>query len=156
MRKSPYPKIDEIEGLKKKAKQSKYKNVEVIVDGIKFKSIWESERYKILKAAEASGKISNLRLQVRYRIEINRVKICDYIADFVYNDLTRVDIFGNAIEVVEDAKGFETPYFKLKKKLMRAVHGIDIYLSRASKSKKSKTIKSPKRQKKENGKDPQH
>ena len=37
---------------------------------------------------------------------------------------------GEIREIVEDAKGFETPEFKLKKKLMKAVHGIDIYLSR--------------------------
>ena len=34
--------------------------------------------------------------------------------------------------VIEDAKGVETPEFKLKKKLMKAVFDIDIYLSKKS------------------------
>ena len=33
-------------------------------------------------------------------------------------------------EIVEDAKGVETPEFKLKKKLMKACLGIEIYLSK--------------------------
>jgi len=29
-------------------------------------------------------------------------------------------------EVIEDVKGFKTPVYRLKKKLMLAIHGIDI------------------------------
>ena len=57
----------------------------------------------------------------------NDQNICKYIADFKYN---KVDDYGNLEEVVEDAKGVETPEFKLKKKLMKAVFNIDIYLSK--------------------------
>ena len=39
-------------------------------------------------------------------------------------------IDGSTKEVVEDAKGFETADFKIKKKLMKAVHQIDLYLSK--------------------------
>ena len=38
--------------------------------------------------------------------------------------------FATIEDVVEDAKGVETPEFKLKKKLMKAVFNIEIYLSR--------------------------
>ena len=58
---------------------------------------------------------------------VNDQKICKYVADFRYN---KVDEYGSLEEVVEDAKGVETAEFKLKKKLMKAVHGIEIYLSK--------------------------
>lgn len=96
--------------------------------GIKFDSKWEAERYGQLVAMERAGIIRNLERQVRYNISVNGEKICQYVADFVYEDLG----FDNdkCEKIVEDAKGVETPEFKLKKKLMKAVHGIDIKLSK--------------------------
>jgi len=108
-------------------KSSKFGAKKTIVDGITFDSKWESERYGQLKAMERGGIVTDLELQVKYDIVINDIKICKYIADFVYKEESPD---GKIKEIVEDAKGFETPEFKLKKKLMKAVHGIDIYLSR--------------------------
>ena len=76
---------------------------------------------------ERGGIVTDLELQVKYDIVINDIKICKYIADFVYKEESPD---GEIKEIVEDAKGFETPEFKLKKKLMKAVHGIDIFLSK--------------------------
>ena len=108
-------------------KSSKFGAKKTVVDGITFDSKWESERYGQLKAMERGGIVTDLELQVKYDIVINDIKICKYIADFVYKEESPD---GEIREIVEDAKGFETPEFKLKKKLMKAVHGIDIYLSR--------------------------
>ena len=108
-------------------KSSKFGAKKTVVDGIKFDSKWESERYGQLKAMERGGIVTDLELQVKYDIIINDIKICKYIADFVYKEESPG---GEIKEVVEDAKGFETPEFKLKKKLMKAVHNIDIYLSK--------------------------
>ena len=108
-------------------KSSKFGAKKTIVDGITFDSKWESERYGQLKAMERGGIVTDLELQVKYDIVINDIKICKYIADFVYKEESPN---GEIKEIVEDAKGFETPEFKLKKKLMKAVHGIDIYLSK--------------------------
>ena len=108
-------------------KSSKFGAKKTMVDGITFDSKWESERYGQLKAMERGGIVTDLELQVKYDIVINDIKICKYIADFVYKEESPD---GKIKEIVEDAKGFETPEFKLKKKLMKAVHGIDIYLSR--------------------------
>ena len=69
----------------------------------------------------------NLELQPKFIISINGQKICTYIADFKYD---KEDKDGVWEHVIEDAKGVETPEFKLKKKLMKAVHNIDIYLSK--------------------------
>ena len=108
-------------------KSSKFGAKKTMVDGITFDSKWESERYGQVKAMERGGIVTDLELQVKYDIVINDIKICKYIADFVYKEESPD---GKIKEIVEDAKGFETPEFKLKKKLMKAVHGIDIYLSR--------------------------
>ena len=53
---------------------------------------------------------------------VNDQKICAYIADFRYE---REDKDGVWHYIVEDAKGVETPEFKLKKKLMKACLGIE-------------------------------
>ena len=108
-------------------KSSKFGAKKTIVDGITFDSKWESERYGQLKAMERGGIVTDLELQVKYDIVIKDIKICKYIADFVYKEESPD---GKIKEIVEDAKGFETPEFKLKKKLMKAVHNIDIYLSK--------------------------
>ena len=108
-------------------KSSKFGAKKTRVDGITFDSKWESERYGQLKAMERGGIVTDLKLQFKYDIVINDIKICKYIADFVYKEESPD---GKIREIVEDAKGFETPEFKLKKKLMKAVHNIDIYLSK--------------------------
>ena len=107
--------------------RSKYGAKKTVVDGITFDSKWESERYGQLKAMERGGLVTELELQVPYIIEVNDQKICKYIADFRY----KLEHANNTIEdIVEDAKGVETPEFKLKKKLMKAVFNIEIYLSK--------------------------
>jgi hypothetical protein len=80
----------------------------------------EGARYGQLRLMLAAGTITDLRLQVPYRIEINGQHVCTYKADFVYKQPG-----GNAY-VVEDCKGMRTREYVLKKKLMAAVHGINI------------------------------
>ena len=71
---------------------SKYRNSKAIVDGIKFDSGAEGERYKILKAKEKAGLIKNLQMQVNYPLLVNGLKICDYRADFVYEEIGRAHV----------------------------------------------------------------
>ena len=101
-------------------KKNKYGAKKTVVDGIKFDSKRESERYKELKLLSSAGEIADLCLQVRFDFVINGVKLGFYKADFVYWDVN------NQRSVVEDVKGFKTPVYNLKKKLMKAIHGIDI------------------------------
>ena len=112
---------------KLRGSRPKYGNKKVTVDGIKFDSRWESQRYLYLKSLERAGTVKDLELQVKFPIVINGEKICSYIADFRYKRQNQQDKW---YDIVEDAKGFETPEFKLKKKLMKAVHGVEIYLSK--------------------------
>ncbi len=83
-----------------------------------FASKREHKRWLELKLLERAGAIQGLDRQKKYVINVNGQKICSYIADFTYSD--------DSGFVVEDAKGFKTPEYKLKKKLMLAVFGIEI------------------------------
>jgi hypothetical protein len=104
----------------KAPKPHKYGAKSCVIDGISFPSRKEGNRYAELKLLARAGVISNLECQIPYEIEVNGLHVCRYIADFRYwhNEQGRT--------VVEDAKGFVTDVFRLKKKLMRAVYGIEI------------------------------
>lgn len=98
---------------------SKFGNVKVETDGRKFDSKAEAARYRVLKDMERVGIISGLRMQVPYPLRVRGELITTYVADFVYCDN------GGSV-IVEDVKGFRTREFIIKKKLMKAVNGIDI------------------------------
>ena len=114
--------------IPKKTRRSnnKYFAKKTLAFGLKFDSKWEAERYGQLKAMERAGVVDQLERQVKYELKVNDVKICNYIADFTY---LLIEEDGSSRYVVEDAKGVLTPEFKLKKKLMLAIHKIDILLS---------------------------
>jgi hypothetical protein len=89
------------------------------VNGIVFASKKESKRYIRLMEMQESGEIRDLELQPAFKIRVKRQHICEYRADFKYKRGRRT--------VIEDVKGFQTSVYKIKKKLMNAVHGIEIH-----------------------------
>ena len=97
----------------------KYKAKPTIFDGIRFASKSEAKRYAVLKLLQDAGEIRDLKTQYSIAIDVNGKHICNYVADFHYYTKT-------GRPVVEDVKGFRTPVYKLKKKLVEAVHGIEI------------------------------
>jgi len=101
---------------------SKYKAKRTEFDGIWFDSKREAARYKELKLLEAAGEIRNLILQPRFNFELNGVKMGFYKADFQYEDRLK-----DWAIVIEDVKGVKTPVYNIKKKMMRAFHGIEIF-----------------------------
>ena len=115
-------------------KKEKYNRVKIEVDGIKFDSKREAKRYQALQLLVKSGIIKDLRLQVRFRFNMEVAgdetefkfhlsttkRKRSYIADFVYWDCQK------KAWIVEDCKGFKTPEYKYKKKLMKDVFGVDI------------------------------
>lgn len=107
--------VDEYKKLKSR---SKYSNQKTERDGILFDSKAEANRYGELVLLQAHGAIENLKLQPKFRIELNGVKICVYIGDFEYTEGGKT--------VVEDVKGVKTHAYGLKKRLMKAVYGIEI------------------------------
>lgn len=107
---------------------SKFRAVPTVVDGVRFDSKAEARRWVELQQLQAAGQIRKLRRQVRYELPVNDQVVARYVADFVYQ--RAVGDYWD--EVVEDVKGVETPMFRLKAKLMRAIHGIDIAVTKGS------------------------
>lgn len=123
------------------ANYSKYRNRKVVNRFGEFDSKHEYERFLILRELEATGYISGLKRQVEYILIPDQYaestetfkkgpnkglkkpgrlleRKCSYIADFVYSEAGET--------VVEDAKGFRTPDYIIKRKLLLFVYGIQI------------------------------
>jgi hypothetical protein len=104
---------------------SKYHAQPTTLDGIRFASKKEARRWSELCLLQKAKAITDLERQVKYDLVVNDVRICAYVADFTYWELSRAA--GDApVFIVEDAKGVRTPEYRLKCKLMFAVHGITI------------------------------
>lgn len=102
-------------------RRSKYRNVPTVAHGREFDSRKEARRASELILMERAGKIRGLEFQVSYALTVNGAKIGTYTADFVYTD-------ERGREVVEDvkSKATMTTAYRLRKRLMRAIHGIEI------------------------------
>ena len=116
----------------------KYHNRKITIDGITFDSQKEASRWQELKLLERAGEVTDLKRQVKYTLipaqyekvwnqEKNRFekgKLLEreiaYIADFVYKNRL-------GLEVVEDVKGFKTPEYRIKRKLLLWELGIRIF-----------------------------
>lgn len=105
-------------GYANSATRQKYRAQRTVVDGISFASKAEAKRYLELKAMETQGAIERLELQPKYPVVIDGKKICTYIADFRY--------FTPSECIVEDCKGYRTPVYLIKKKLIEALYRIKI------------------------------
>ena len=104
----------------------KYGNKKTVIDGITFDSKAEANRYTELKWMFHAGAISKLELQpvyvlapgVKFDGEARAKPEMRYRADFTYIE--------NGVKVVEDVKGVETEAFRIKRHLMKWLHGIDV------------------------------
>ena len=101
---------------------SKFRNKKVSLDGYTFDSLAEAKHYKYtLKPRLEAGEISHLEIHPRIRCELIGRKICEYIADFRYLDVSFAGPQGQqGMTVVEDVKGYKTDVYRLKKKLVEA------------------------------------
>ncbi len=104
------------------ARRPKYGNRKVEVDGMTFDSAKEGRRYADLKLMERGGEISDLKMQVPFRMLVEGVLVCTYVADFTYRRPVPI----GTVLVVEDVKGMRTDVYKIKRRLMKAVHNIDV------------------------------
>lgn len=111
--------------VKVRPKMSKYNARKFSFRGEEFDSIKEYTRYRELLFLAVGGKIRNLRRQVKYELVPAQYvdgkcveRALSYIADFVYED--------ESGEVVEDVKGFKTPEYIIKRKLMLYLKGIRV------------------------------
>lgn len=106
---------------------SKYHNRKTTHDGQTFDSQKEARRWAELRLLEKAGEITQLSRQTVFELVPNQIengKVVErkvtYKADFTYLE--------NGHYVCEDVKSeaTKTPVYRLKKKLMRYVHGIEI------------------------------
>lgn len=105
---------------------NKYRNKKVTRNGITYDSQKEANRHAVLKMLERAGKIKDLKRQVKFDLlPVQRdvkgkviERACGYVADFTY--------YENGVYIVEDTKGYRTPEYKLKRKMMLYFHGIRI------------------------------
>ncbi len=102
----------------------------LVVDGYKFDSRHEADRYGELKLLLLSGEIETLRIHPRYTIKIGGVpvlmrskgypngRLLKYVADFSYVDPRLDEII---IEDVKMQSGYRTEVYKIKRALMEAM-----------------------------------
>lgn len=96
------------------------------VGGVTFDSQKEYRRFCELSLLERAGKITELQRQVKFELIPSQKgydgkvleRACSYVADFVYKQ--------DGCWVVEDAKGYKTPEYRLKKKMMLYFHGVQV------------------------------
>lgn len=116
--------------------RTKYHSKKITKDGITYDSQKEYRRFCELQLLERAGAIHDLKRQVEYVLipaqrEPDKVGVrggiikgktielaVKYVADFVYTE--------DGKTVVEDVKGFRTPDYIIKRKLLLYLHGIRI------------------------------
>jgi hypothetical protein len=98
---------------------NKYRNKKTFVENLQFDSKKEAARYVVLREMERTKEIEGLKLQPTFKLAVGDFPICKYRADFEY--------ILNGQRVVEDVKGMKTAIYRIKKKLVKAIHGIDIH-----------------------------
>lgn len=107
---------DQIKGRKKK---SKYNNCRLEVDGMKFDSKKEYNRFNELMLMQSAGLISDLKRQVKFLLVEKSAteSAAYYVADFTYNEGCR--------KIIEDVKSPITkknPVYILKRKLVKSIY----------------------------------
>ena len=104
--------------IKKKApvRKNKFGNQPVTVDGHRFHSKREAQRYSDLLWLQKANQIADLKLQPRFELVVNDICVGHYVADFRYV------LTASGEEVIEDVKSpvSITPVYKLKKKILAA------------------------------------
>jgi len=113
--------ISQYKALSKK--KPKYGNKKTVVDGIKFDSLKEANRYCVLKLLDKADKIRGLEIHPLLRLVVNGRHVCDYEGDFSYY------LPETGQRVIEDVKSEITRKnraYRIKVKLVHACYGIEI------------------------------
>lgn len=107
-----------------------------VYNGVKYASRSEATRAAqldmLMKAQDENERVIDWARQVKYKLDVDGVHICNYFADFVIT-------YGNGDVVAEDVKGLTTYHsrhgkqktlsyeiFLIKKQLMKAIYDIDV------------------------------
>ncbi len=105
-----------------KGKTSLYKAIPTeTADGQKFKSILESDYYNRCWVLMKSGEITKIEREIRYELVVNGILIAHYDMDF------RITYATGIVEYVDcKSTATKTPLYMMKKKLMKALHDIEL------------------------------
>lgn len=104
---------------------SKYHSRKIITAEGRFDSQKEYKRWLELKAMEKKGVIKNLQRQVPFEL-IPHQKIDGKVAERAVNYYADFTYTYEGDYIVEDTKGFKTPEYVIKRKLMLHEYGIRI------------------------------
>lgn len=102
--------------------RSKYGNRKTEYNGVTYDSKKEAafaQELDVLKHATGPDKVASWEGQVPYVCKVEGKKICTYKADFVVK-------YASGEVAVYDVKGVRTAVYRLKKKLVEALYGIEI------------------------------
>lgn len=105
-------------------KPTKYKSRKAWLDGILFDSKAEANRYAKLAVMQKAGFITDLKTHPLFKITVNGHNICSVELDFSYINTATGKL------IYEDVKGKQTALSAIKKKLVEAVHAIDVDIIR--------------------------
>lgn len=113
------------------AKQSKYRNKPVVIDGIRFHSTKEGNYYLHLKMLQKAGVVESFERQIPYKYFLTynlngREKTYKekYVADFVVT-YTSEKTIGQKVAVI-DVKGHRTKEYLRKKEVVESLFQIKI------------------------------
>ncbi len=115
--------LPDIAALLKAQKPRKYKNQPVEINGIRFDSRKEGERYDQLRFMQRNGVIRDLEVHPRFPLVVHGQDCGVYEGDFAWVDPETGE------RVVEDVKSPATrklPTYRLKRRLVWALYGLTI------------------------------
>ena len=101
--------------------RNKYNSKSIVIDGEKFDSMMEADRYLELSLMQRAGIISNLEchptftLQEPFSCDGKRYQSIKYTPDFRYEEGGRI--------VVEEVKGYKTKDYSIRKRLFLYQYG---------------------------------
>ena len=102
-------------------RRNKYSAQSSWIDGHRFASKAEAKYYMTLKLRERLGEVTNVQRQEPFVVLGPKGQVvCTYRSDFTFWDNVEKR------KRVIDVKGFRTPLYKLKKKLVEAFHNVTI------------------------------
>ncbi len=105
------------------AGRAKYGNRKVVADGMTFDSVKEHARYEELRLLQMGGAISGLECQHSFDLTVNGIRVARYVSDFLYFEGPSKKL---TVEDVKSPITRKNPVYRLKVKLLKACHNIEI------------------------------
>ena len=115
-----WPQLRELAGA---PKENKYHAKKTEVDGIRYDSKKEANRYQELLMLERAGQIKDLRRQVRYELQEGFIGISGKLVRPIYY-VADADYYEGGKHIVEDVKSpaTKTKTYLIKRKLFRKLY----------------------------------